>query len=91
MMPPFGYAVVLTRQAMQTRLPARALARGLRPYVVCQVIVLALVLALPGLVWQRTPLSLGPARDASPQSDDDARRLLEQQLAPPPEPEPPPR
>jgi tripartite ATP-independent transporter DctM subunit len=89
MMPPFGYAVVLTRQAMDTRLPARALARGLRPYVVCQVIVLALVLAVPALVWQRTPLSLGPSRDAAP-SEDEGRRLLEQQLAPPPEPEPEP-
>jgi len=89
MMPPFGYGVVLTRQAMGTRLPSLTLARALRPYVACQVMVLALVLAVPALVWQRTPLSLGPAREA-PQSEEEQRRMLIEQLAPPPEPEPEP-
>jgi len=92
MTPPFGYAVVLTRQAMGTTLPARALARALRPYLLCQIIVLALVLAAPALVWQRTSLSLGPARDAPAASEEEQRRMLEEQLAPPAEPDPsPPR
>ena len=87
LMPPFGYAIVLTRQATSSTLPARTLARALRPYLACQIGVLALVVAVPALVWQRTPLSLGPARDERPLSDDEQRRLLERQLAPAPEPD----
>ena len=88
LVPPFGYAVVITRAATATTLPGRAMARALRPYLVCQVIVLALVIALPALVWQRTPLSLGPASGEKPLSEDEQRRMLEQQLAAPPDAEP---
>jgi TRAP-type mannitol/chloroaromatic compound transport system permease large subunit len=85
LMPPFGYAVVLARTATATTLPLRSLARALRPYLACQIAVLALVIAIPALVWQRTPLALGPSRNEKPLSEDEQRRLLEQQLAPAPD------
>ena len=86
--PPFGYAVVLARSASGTTAPARTLARALRPYLLCQVAVLALVIALPALVWQRVPLTLADPRDEHPLSEDEARRLLEQQLNAPADREP---
>jgi tripartite ATP-independent transporter DctM subunit len=78
--PPFGYAVVLVRHAASTRVPSRALARALVPYLAIQLFVLALVLAVPALVWQRTPLTLGAGGQQPAQSEEEQRRLLEQQL-----------
>jgi len=86
--PPFGYAVVLTRTASRTTEPARVLGRALRPYLLCQIAVLALVIAVPGLVWQRVPFALASPGGERPTSDDVLRRLLEPQLDAPAEPEP---
>jgi TRAP-type mannitol/chloroaromatic compound transport system permease large subunit len=86
--PPFGYAVVLARTASRTTAPARVLARALRPYLLCQIVVLALVIAVPALVWQRVPLALTSPGGETPQSEEEQRRLLEQQLNVPAEPEP---
>ena len=88
--PPFGYAVVVTRHA--TGLAPRGLARALAPYLGVQLAVLVLVLAVPALVWQRTPLTLGTTGVSH--SEDDERRMLEQQLeqlTPPAEPDEPAR
>ena len=52
---------------------------ALLPYVMVQLLVLLLVLALPGLVWQRNPIELIPT-GMEPGSEDASRRLLEQQL-----------
>ena len=86
--PPYGYAVVLTRSASGIAQPPRVLRRALRPYLVCQALVIALVIAVPALVWQRVPLTLGDPRTEHPMSEDEARRLLEQQLSAPADPEP---
>ena len=48
------------------------------PYLVAQLCVLALVLAEPGLVWQRNPIELSPGGAAK--SEEEGREMLERQL-----------
>jgi len=87
--PPFGYAVLMVRHSLRRGLSLRRLARALAPYLAAQLLVLALVLAWPALIWQRNPATLpavDPASGAAaggPVSDDESRRMLERQLAPP--------
>jgi tripartite ATP-independent transporter DctM subunit len=78
LLPPFGYAVLLTRQVQRKPLAIPALARALRPYLVAQWVVLAVVLALPQIVWHRNPLELSatPAGAADESAGRDA--LIEQ-------------
>jgi TRAP-type mannitol/chloroaromatic compound transport system permease large subunit len=84
--PPFGYAVLMVRSSVRSGLPLSRLARALLPYLAAQLLVLALVLAWPALIWQRNPSALtsnGPAPDAAGAvSEDEARRMLERQLPP---------
>jgi TRAP-type mannitol/chloroaromatic compound transport system permease large subunit len=90
--PPFGYAVLMVRNSVRGGLSLRRLSRALFPYLAAQLLVLALVLAWPALIWQRNPSTLtandpasSPAGSAGPVSDDEVRRMLERQLAPPPD------
>ena len=55
------------------------LTRALLPYLLAQLAVLALVLAEPGLVWQRNPIELAPT-GAAPKSEQEGREMLERQL-----------
>jgi tripartite ATP-independent transporter DctM subunit len=84
--PPFGYAVLMVRNSVRRGLSQKGLSRALAPYLAAQLLVLALVLAWPALIWQRNPSTLtanDPAGGAGPISDDESRRMLERQLAPP--------
>jgi tripartite ATP-independent transporter DctM subunit len=85
--PPFGYAVLMVRNSVRRGLALQNLSRALAPYLAAQLLVLALVLAWPALIWQRNPSTLtanDPGQpNALPVSDDEARRMLERQLAPP--------
>jgi tripartite ATP-independent transporter DctM subunit len=90
LMPPFGYALLMVRHSVRG-LSLPRLARALLPYLAAQLLVLALVLAWPSLVWQRDSSRLessrpadGPAGSAGAISDEESRRMLERQLAPPP-------
>jgi TRAP-type mannitol/chloroaromatic compound transport system permease large subunit len=85
LMPPFGYAVLLVRHGARPALPMWPLARALLPYVLAQLVVLAVVLAQPAVVWQRNPAGVGQAASADNVSEDESRRMLERQLAPPPD------
>ena len=84
--PPFGYAVLMVRGGAGRRLSRAGLTRALLPYVVAQLVVLALVLAWPALVWQRNPSVLtsngtagNEASGVAPAvSDEEARRMIEQ-------------
>jgi TRAP-type mannitol/chloroaromatic compound transport system permease large subunit len=86
--PPFGYAVLMVRNSVRRGLALRDLSRALAPYLAAQLLVLALVLAWPALIWQRNPTTLtanDPAQpNASPVSEEEARRMLERQLSAPP-------
>jgi tripartite ATP-independent transporter DctM subunit len=79
LVPPFGYAVLMVRNRSRHPLDATRLGRSLAPFLAAQLALLALVLAEPGLVWQRNPLELTPA-GAVPKSEQEGREMLEQQL-----------
>ena len=86
--PPFGYAVLMVRNSVRRGLSLMGLSRALLPYLAAQLLVLALVLAWPALIWQRNPSTL-TANDQGlaptlPVSEDEARRMLERQLPAPP-------
>jgi TRAP-type mannitol/chloroaromatic compound transport system permease large subunit len=77
LIPPFGYAVLMVRNSIRRPLSMRRLSRALLPYLVAQLCVLALVLAEPGLVWQRNPIELSPG---GAKSEEEGREMLERQL-----------
>jgi tripartite ATP-independent transporter DctM subunit len=78
LIPPFGYAVLMVRNSIRQPLSMKRLSRALLPYLVAQLCVLALVLAEPGLVWQRNPIELSPGGAAK--SEEEGREMLERQL-----------
>jgi len=86
--PPFGYAVLMVRNSVRRGLSLNGLSRALLPYLAAQLLVLALVLAWPALIWQRNPSTLtanDPGQSPTlPISEDEARRMLERQLPVPP-------
>jgi len=77
MIPPFGYAVLMMRNSLRSRIATVPLARAVRPYLLAQIAVLSGVLAWPGLVWHDAPAG---AAMAVPASSDDAGGSLRQQL-----------
>ena len=78
--PPFGYAVLMIRSSVRRAMPGGGLARALLPFLAVQLAVLALVLALPILVWHRNSSDLGsPATGAMP-SAEQQMQMLQQQL-----------
>ena len=82
--PPFGYAVLMVRNRIRRGLSLSGLAHALLPYLAAQLLVLALVLAWPALIWQRNPSTLTSSDPGGTMSDEDARRMIEQQLSPQP-------
>jgi len=85
LVPPFGYAVLMARGRLDSRVGTRALGRALAPYVGAQLVVLALVIAFPRMLWRDEPEAA--AAPATPASEERARDLLERQLE---EPQPAP-
>jgi tripartite ATP-independent transporter DctM subunit len=86
LVPPSGYAVMMARSAMAEKTAIRPLARALAPYLAAQLVVLALVVALPQLSHLAQPKGF----DASPlntkMDDDAARKKFNDMLKiPPPE------
>ncbi|MFO1325003.1 MAG: TRAP transporter large permease subunit [Burkholderiales bacterium] len=79
LIPPFGYALLLTRQVQARPLPLSALTRALVPYLAAQWLVVALVATLPDLVWQRNPTAL-PAPPAGVGGEDAGRDAMIEQL-----------
>ncbi len=81
LVPPFGYAVLMTRNVLRLRLRASALMRALVPYLLVQLMVIVFVLAWPSILWHPgSDESAGQARH--PISDDESREMMERQLAP---------
>ncbi|HZZ93179.1 MAG TPA: TRAP transporter large permease subunit [Usitatibacter sp.] len=73
LVPPFGYAVMMARSRLGTRVPTPALMRAMLPFLAAQLAVLLLALAFPGLLW-RESASLAPS---TPPAD---AQTLEQML-----------
>jgi tripartite ATP-independent transporter DctM subunit len=81
LIPPFGYAVLMLRTRIAQNISGRGLARALLPYLLAQLVVLALVLAIPKLLWRDTATlaSTSPARTLT---DEEADELLRRQTDP---------
>jgi tripartite ATP-independent transporter DctM subunit len=55
LLPPVGYALMMTRGSLKSVVPMGAMVRALGPFLAAQVCVLALVLTVPGLVHVLEP------------------------------------
>ncbi len=78
LVPPLGYAVLMARSRAARPVPTPALARALFPYLAAQLLVLALVIAFPQMLWRDS--AAPDSASAPPVSDEKARDLFEQQL-----------
>jgi tripartite ATP-independent transporter DctM subunit len=83
LLPPMGYALLMTRGVLGDKVRARATARHVAPYVVAQLLVLGSVLAFPPLVHLGQPAESGGTAEAPAMSDDEIGRRLQEMLAPP--------
>jgi TRAP-type mannitol/chloroaromatic compound transport system permease large subunit len=87
LVPPSGYAVMMARSSLAQKAAIRPLAKALAPYLAAQLLVLALVVALPNLAHLAQPKGF----DASPVKtnidDDEARKKFNDMLKLPPPPE----
>jgi tripartite ATP-independent transporter DctM subunit len=72
LVPPTGYAVMMARSAIGQKTSVRALARALAPYLAAQLIVLALVVAVPPLAHLAQPRAA--AVSPTEKVDDDTAR-----------------
>lgn len=88
LLPPVGYALLLTRGVLRERVSARATARHVAPYLFAQLAVLASVLAFPALVHLGQPAKTREGSAAAPaMSDEEVTRRMEEMLRQPPEPD----
>lgn len=78
LLPPFGYAVLMVGSMLRRKLPQRALARALLPYLLVEVLVMALVLLWPNLVWHSHPAEAGTAHDGAQLTDKEVQQVFEQ-------------
>jgi tripartite ATP-independent transporter DctM subunit len=73
LVPPFGYAVMMARTRIAERLPMRAVARGIAPFLCAQLVVLGITVAVPELTHL-----IGSAGGGTPALiDEQVRRQLE--------------
>jgi TRAP-type mannitol/chloroaromatic compound transport system permease large subunit len=87
LVPPSGYAVMMARSAMAQKTAIRPLARALAPYLAAQLVVLALVVALPGLAHLAQPKGFDAPPVTTKIDDDAARKKFNEMLKLPPPPE----
>ncbi len=80
LVPPFGYAVLMARGRLRSALSSGELARALLPYVAAQLLVLALVIAFPGMLWRDASFAVSQPAPAPALSDDAMRDMFEKQL-----------
>ncbi len=77
LLPPFGYAVLMVRNRLPHPVSTRALGGALAPYVAIAAGVLALVLAVPAVVWRGPAADAASAQAAKPLSEDAIRAEFE--------------
>jgi TRAP-type mannitol/chloroaromatic compound transport system permease large subunit len=76
LLPPLGYAIVMSRAAMREAPPVAALARALAPQLIAQALLIAALLAWPGLT--RLDRESSDAAPAAAVSDEQAERLMDE-------------
>ena len=73
LLPPLGYAIVMSRRTAATPVAPGVLAKALVPQLVAQALVVALLIAVPGIVhWADD----APAAAAPTPSEADIERLM---------------
>lgn len=77
--PPFGYAVLMVRNASREPIALRGLGKSLAPYLVAQAMVLATVLVYPGLLLRRDA-PIASAGASTTKSVEEQQRMLQEQL-----------
>jgi tripartite ATP-independent transporter DctM subunit len=87
LVPPTGYAVMMARSQMRQKTAVRPLIKALAPYIGAQLVVLALVVALPKLAHLAQPKGAEAAPINTKMNDDDARKKFNDMLKLPPPPE----
>ena len=85
LLPPIGYALLMTRGVLGERAPTRAVAQSLVPYLVAQFVVFACVFAFPGLVHLGQRESVAVPTSAPSMSDEEVTRRMHEMVAPPPD------
>jgi tripartite ATP-independent transporter DctM subunit len=85
LLPPFGYALMMARTALRESLPIHTIARAVAPFLLAQLVVLALVLAFPALVHLRDTPDAGTRTLAAPVSEQEVQRRMQEMMQPPAE------
>jgi tripartite ATP-independent transporter DctM subunit len=80
LVPPFGYSVMMVRNRIQKRLANRKLARALMPYLFAQLLVLALVFAIPAVVWHDHSSNSANGAPTPAKSDAELQEMMRRQL-----------
>lgn len=90
LLPPLGYAVVLSRAQVRPRADMHAIVRELAPYLLSLLAVLAVVMAVPQTThWLRTAPATVPETSIDGDDLDALMREMSQPEAPAPDPTPP--
>jgi tripartite ATP-independent transporter DctM subunit len=87
LLPPAGYALLLTRGVLREHVSARAMARHIAPYLAAQMAVLLSVLAFPALVHLGQPAEASSDASAAPASQEEMNRRMEEMLPEQPGPD----
>ena len=87
LVPPSGYAVMMARSSLAQKTAIRPLAKALAPYLAAQLVVLALVVALPRLAHLAQPKGFDAPPVTTKIDDDEARKRFNDMLKLPPPPE----
>jgi tripartite ATP-independent transporter DctM subunit len=85
LLPPFGYSVLMVRNRMDRTVETGKLVRALLPYLLAQLSVLFLVLAVPRLAWHDGSAQVSQTTPSKPMSDKELQDLLWRQLEKEPE------
>ena len=80
-LPPLGYAVMMISSQIKQKIGSKAMATALMPFVMAQLIVIAIVISRPQLLWRaEDTLSDGPNAVTQPLSEEEVSKLIQEQL-----------
>ena len=80
LLPPVGYALMMTRGVLGSRVPPAVFARALAPFLVAQALVVALTLCFPRLVHMLEPANAQSRGPATPLTKDELDKRLREML-----------
>jgi TRAP-type mannitol/chloroaromatic compound transport system permease large subunit len=86
LLPPFGYALMMIRSRSARTLDTGKLVRALLPYLLAQLLVLAVVVLWPNLLWRDPAMSATPRSSPLPAASESLEDMLNRQQVPAPAP-----